>query len=251
MLHSIFTNLLKNAIKYTKEGEIKFGYYCQEVMIEFYVKDTGIGIPENRLDAVFERFVQADIEDRMAYEGSGLGLPIIKNYIDMLGGKIWVKSEIGKGSEFYFSLPLINYDDKFIELKQNEPFEIKTDNPQQLKILIAEDDDICELHLSIILKEISDQILVARNGVEAVEICKNNPDVDVILMDIKMPFKNGHEATREIREFNKDVIIIAQTAHTLHGDETKILESGCNDYISKPISKEKLFKLINGLVKRK
>ncbi len=96
-----------------------------------------------------------------------------------------------------------------------------------------------------------DEILVARNGVEAIEMCKNNPDIDIILMDIKMPYKNGHEATREIRDFNKDVIVIAQTAHTLHGYETKIIESGCNDYISKPISKEKLFKLIKGLVKRK
>lgn len=251
MLHSIFTNLLKNAIKYTEVGEITFGYYCRDESIEFFVKDTGIGIPGNRLEAVFDRFVQADIEDRMAYEGSGLGLPIIRNYIDMLGGKIWVKSEIGKGSEFYFSLPMLNCENELIGSKQDETFEFKTDDSKKLKIIIAEDDDICELHLSIILNEIADQILVARNGVEAVEICKRNPDVDLILMDIKMPIKNGHEATQEIRKFNKNVIIIAQTAHTLHGDETKIIESGCDDYISKPISKEKLFKQINELVKNR
>jgi PAS domain S-box-containing protein len=243
-VYSILTNLVKNAIKYSKEGLIEFGYLKKGEFLEFYVKDTGIGIPKDRQSAIFERFVQADISDKMARQGAGLGLSISKAYVEMLGGKIWVESEDGIGSTFYFTLP---YNTELEEKKvvgkvvdsQDEKNTIR-----KLKIIIAEDDVVSEMLISIDLGKFSKEILKARNGFEAIEVCRNNPDTDLLLMDIQMPIMNGHEATRQIRQFNKEVVIIAQTAFGLSGDREKSIEAGCNDYISKPIKKDELLSLI-------
>ena len=247
-LYAILTNLVKNAIKYTKEGGIEFGY---EMVVEtqriaslrFYVKDTGIGIPKDRQEAIFERFIQADIEDRMAYQGAGLGLAITKAYVEMLGGKIWVESEEGIGSAFYFTLPYNAEPAKETIDRQPEPAE-KNETVRKLKILIAEDDEVSEMLIDSYIKIFGKEILKARTGVEAVEVCREHPDIDLILMDIRMPDMCGHEATKQIRLFNQEVIIIAQTAYGLLGDREKAIKAGCNDYISKPINKEKLLSLI-------
>ena len=243
-VYSILTNLVKNAIKYSKEGTIEFGYIKKDETLEFYVKDTGIGIPKDRQSAIFERFVQADITDKMARQGAGLGLSISKAYVEMLGGSIWVESEEGIGSTFYFTLP---YNAEPLEknvvgkvvLAQDEGNQIKN-----LKILIAEDDDTSDILITINIDKFGKEILKARNGFEAVEVCRNNPDTDLILMDIQMPVMNGHEATRQIRQFNKDVVIIAQTAFGLSGDREKAIAAGCDDYISKPINRTELLELI-------
>ena len=241
---SILTNLVKNAIKYSKKGEIKIGYLVNGDYIEFYVKDNGIGIPKNRHKAIFERFIQADIKDEMALQGAGLGLSISKAYIEMLGGKIWVESEIGVGSTFYFTLPYPINSEKKIMTEGFVLHKPKTNVIQNLKILIAEDDEISEMVISLIIKDFCKEIIVARTGKEAVEICRNNQDLDLILMDIQMPYLNGYEATRRIRQFNKDVIIIAQTAFALSGDNEKSIKAGCNEYISKPINKDNLLAII-------
>lgn len=247
-LYSVLTNLVKNAVKYSHQGSIEFGYenvvdQLDEVhQLQFYVKDSGIGVEKDRQQAIFDRFIQADIEDKAVYEGSGLGLAISKAYVEMLGGTMWVESEIGTGSQFYFTIPYITNKLKVenkIESLQNNQMQIK-----KLKLLIAEDDDIANLFLSITLKEIVEYQLSAKTGTEVVEICRNNPDIDLVLMDIRMPKMNGYEATRQIRGFNQDVIIIAQTAFGLEGDREKALEAGCNDYISKPIDHDKLLKMI-------
>jgi len=243
-IYSILTNLVKNAINYSKVGTIEFGYIKRGENLEFYVKDTGIGISKDRQSAIFERFIQADISDKMARQGAGLGLSISKAYVEMLGGKIWVESEEGIGSTFYFTLPYNAEPDKKkavekVVLVQNGENQIK-----DLKILIAEDDKTSEMLITIDVGKFSKEILKARNGFEAVEVCRNNPDTDLILMDIQMPVMNGHEATRQIRQFNKDVVIIAQTAFGLSGDREKTIEAGCNDYISKPINKNELLSLI-------
>ena len=241
---AILTNLIKNSIKYSHEGSIDFGYNKKGDFLEFYVKDNGIGIPKDRQLAIFERFVQADIEDVKVYEGSGLGLSISHSYVEMLGGKIWVESIDGQGSEFYFTIPH-NTPDK--ETKESEivSLEEKVENiTKKLKILIAEDEDISDKYLSIILDSINPTLLHATNGKDTIELCRNTKDIDLILMDIKMPIIGGYEATKEIRKFNKDVIIIAQTAYSLPGDNKKAIEAGCNDYISKPINKELLLGLI-------
>nr|NQU89530.1 response regulator [Bacteroidota bacterium] len=220
----------------------------EPVELEFFVKDTGIGIPKERQNAIFDRFVQADIEDKKAYEGAGLGLSISKAYVEMLGGKIWVESVEGQGSQFYFTIPYNLESEKKPETKA--PFlQAETGNQfdpeiSGLKILIAEDEEFSDMHLSLVIENLSKEILHAKTGIEAVELCHNNQDIDLVLMDIKMPEMNGYDAIRKIREFNKDVIIIAQTAYALVGDREKALEAGCNDYLSKPINKDKLKEVI-------
>jgi PAS domain S-box-containing protein len=247
-IDSILTNLIKNAIKYTPSGEIWVGSKVHGDMLEFYVKDTGIGIPAKRQQAVFERFMQADIVDKDARQGSGLGLAITKAYIDMLGGKIWVESEEGLGSTFYFTLPLIfNQEEKTVvlnELPENKVPNELMQGKSRLKILIAEDDELSRNYISLIVKDFCSELLEAVTGIETVELCRNHKDINLILMDIQMPGMNGYEATRRIREFNKEVIIIAQTAFALSGDREKAIKAGCNDYISKPVKKAELQKLV-------
>jgi len=247
---SILTNLVKNAIKYSKEGEIKIGYVVKYDYIEFYVKDNGIGIPKDRQKAIFERFIQADIADKMALQGAGLGLSISKAYIEMLGGKIWVESEEGVGSTFYFTIPYQINSKKKIMIENFVSSEIEANDIQNLKILIAEDDETSEMLISIIIKDFCKEVLIAKTGKEVVEICRNNPDINLILMDIQMPFMDGYEATRQIRQFNKEVIIIAQTAFALSGDSEKSIKAGCNEYITKPIIKNKLLKIIEKYFKK-
>ena len=243
-LYAILTNLVKNAIKYTEAGEIELGYYKRGEILEFYVKDTGIGVPKDRQAAIFERFVQADIEDRKARQGVGLGLAITKSYVEMLGGKIWIESEEGIGSTFYFTLPYQAEPVKETVARQLASLDI-TDQFRKLKILIAEDDETSEMLIGITVKTFGKEVLKVRTGVEAVKNCHLNPDIDLVLMDIQMPEMDGYEATRQIRTFNKDVVIIAQTAYALTGDREKALEAGCNDYITKPLNQSLLLDLIH------
>ncbi|MBE0425010.1 MAG: response regulator [Lutibacter sp.] len=247
-LYAILTNLIKNSIKFTKEGFIEVGYHLikdnRTAKLEFYVKDTGIGIPANRQNVIFERFIQADISNLMVLQGTGLGLAITKAYVEILGGNIWVESEEGVGSTFYFTIPCnIELEDEVVI--KNEKAAIEEGKiAQNLKILIAEDDKPSSILISLMVEAVSKNILTARTGNEAVNICRNNPDLDLILMDIQMPEMNGYEATSQIRQFNKDVVIIAQSAYALSFDRQKALDAGCNDYISKPILKEDLLMLI-------
>jgi PAS domain S-box-containing protein len=243
-LTSILTNLIKNAIKYSNAGSIVVSCKKQNGYLEISVKDTGIGIPANRLKAVFDRFVQADIADRHVHEGSGLGLAITKSYVEMLGGSIWLESVEGKGSTFTFTIeysPLAPVE-KTVEVEHPKS-EMK--DLKRKYILVAEDDDISFMLLENILSNETCKLIQAKNGKEAVDIFKNTPEIDLILMDIKMPEMDGIEATVLIREFNKTVPIIAQTAYALEGDKEKALEAGCNNYIPKPIEKTKLIDLIN------
>jgi signal transduction histidine kinase len=246
-LYAILTNLVKNAIKYTEKGEIGIGYYKKDKYLEFYIKDTGIGIAKDRQEAIFKRFIQADISDKMARQGAGLGLSISKAYVEMLGGKIWVESEEGFGSTFYFNLPY-NTGSQQNNKIVNDGSETSANHNKlaisDLKILIAEDDETSVKLLDIEVKPYCKEIFKAGTGAEAVEICRNNPDTDLILMDIRMPEMGGYEAIRKIRQFNKNVIIIAQTAYALAGDREKALEAGCNNYISKPINKDALLSLM-------
>jgi len=173
-----------------------------------------------------------------------LGLSIAKSYVEMLGGEIWVESEERKGSIFYFTIPYNAVLEEKTEIENAISAEHKEVQLKNLKILIVEDDEISYSLLTKMLQKISYKVLHAITGVEAVEVCKNNPDLDLVLMDIRMPKMDGNEATRQIRQFNKDVIIIAQTAYAFSGDREKAIEAGCNDYISKPIDQTLLFELI-------
>ncbi len=243
-LFAILTNLVKNAIKFTDQGSIELGCKPNGEFIEFFVKDSGVGIPKNRQTAIFERFIQADIEDSKAFQGAGLGLSITKSYVEMLGGKIWVESEEGKGSTFYFTIPHnIKHSEK-TNVQNIALTDLEKEQIRGLKILIVDDDENSKLLISKLVNSYCKEPIYANNGLEAIEACKNNPDLDLILMDIKMPKVNGYEATKQIRKFNKEVVIISQTAFGLSKDREKALESGCNDYISKPIKKDLILNLL-------
>jgi len=248
-VYAILTNLVKNAIKFTEEGgsiEISCNLSTEGKAeeIKIYVKDTGIGIPKERQAAIFERFIQADIDDKMAYQGAGLGLSISKAYVEMLGGKIWVESESGKGSTFYFTLPYNANSNSQKIIEQTSVTAEKENDFMKLKILIVEDDEVSLMLTERYVKDYSKEILTAGTGYEAVEVCRNNPDIDIILMDIRMPGMGGMDAAKLIKEFNKDVIIIAQTAYALFGDRERALKGGCDDYISKPIKRDILQAMI-------
>lgn len=267
-LNAILTNLLRNALKYTDKGEITLGYRLEAAAaagetaaqnhgagnghysaapaaaeLLFSVRDTGKGIAPGSLRAIFDRFHKVDLRPGEVREGAGLGMSISKTYVEMMGGRIWVESEPGKGSNFYFTLP---YKDSTAEqTMKSQSGQSGSDQPtRKLKVLIAEDDEISRLLLQVAVKRISDKIICAKTGQEAVDACRKQRDIDLILMDIGMPELNGYEATDQIRRFNKDVIIIAQTAYSLAGDRETALAAGCNDYIAKPIVSEKLLAMI-------
>jgi len=245
-LYAILTNLVKNAIKFTYAGEIEFGYKKKGNYLEFFIRDTGTGIRLEQRDIIFERFRQGNDSLTRNYEGAGLGLSISKAYVEMLGGKIWVESETGKGSVFYFTLPYNVVHENGKVVQKNKSVKITDTQVRKLKILIAEDDEISAMLLKNRVSPYCNEVIIVRTGVEVVETCHKYPDIDLILMDIQMPEMDGYKATERIRRFNKEVIIIAQTAFALSGDKGKALNSGCNDYMAKPINKDKL----SGLIKK-
>ena len=248
-IDAILSNLILNAIKYTHQGSIELGcstvYTIHESYIQCYVKDTGIGIPLDRQHAIFDRFVHADIEDKAVYEGTGLGLSLSKAYVEMLGGTIWVESTPGVGSTFFFTIPGRV---EALTAKNTEEVivsDIIAEPSKKLNILIAEDDENSELFLTIALEMLTKRLFVAKTGLDVLKLVSDHPDIDLIMMDIRMPQMDGYEVTKRIREFNSEVVIIAQTAHGLSGDLEKAKEAGCNDYISKPINRIKLLEMIN------
>jgi PAS domain S-box-containing protein len=243
-VYGVLTNLVKNAVKFTDSGSIKFGYRKKGKYLEFFVEDTGQGIQKNLHEIIFERFRQGSESYNRGYEGSGLGLSICKSYVKMLGGKIWLESDEGTGTKFYFTIPYNPVLDEKAKRKDSVISKQKELNIKNLKILIVEDDELSYSYLLKCVQTMSKEVLHAITGAEAVTECKNHSDIDLILMDIQMPEMNGYEATREIRQFNNQVVIVAQTAYGLIGDREKSIKAGCNEYISKPIDKDKLMRII-------
>ncbi|MDD4489354.1 MAG: transporter substrate-binding domain-containing protein [Paludibacter sp.] len=243
LLEKILINLLKNAIKFTTTGSINFGFKIKDDMLEFYVKDTGCGIPVNRQNAIYDRFVQSDLDITRAHEGSGLGLAISKAYIEMLGGKIWVESEINKGSTFYFTTP---YKPVKQQERKSENNPVSFDSlSKPLNILIAEDDEISFLYLENLLLHKNIHTIRACDGLETLEKLNSiTPDIDILLLDIRMPGISGIEVAQKIRKNNDSIPIIAQTAYAFAEERIKIQKAGFNDIISKPINKHELIKTI-------
>ena len=240
-LHQILTNLINNAVKFTKSGSIDFGFETKGNIIQFYVKDTGIGIPAELHDKVFIRFIQAEQSMTKNYEGAGLGLAISKGLVELLGGKIWVESEIGMGTTFFFTLPDATVKE---HAKTEKIFTEVQGKESQRKILIAEDDWTSFQYLSKMLSKSKVSIIHAENGEQAVEFAKTIPDIDLILMDIRMPVMNGIDAARLIKQIRPDLPIIAQTAYAFSEEKTTILSTGFDEYLSKPLQYSKLNELI-------
>jgi signal transduction histidine kinase/CheY-like chemotaxis protein len=244
-LKQVIINLLTNAIKYTDEGFVSFKYEIDEKenRIHFTIQDTGSGIDVNHHQHVFDRFKRVENDKSIQVGGLGLGLSISKAYVEILGGRINLESEEGVGSTFYFSIPLQYVTSEPIVVKSIKEKEgMKSENKI---ILIAEDDNINFLLFQKMMKDKNFQIIRAKNGQEAVDICINNSNIDLVLMDIKMPVLNGFEAVEQIRPIRPELPIIAQTAYSSSEDRLKIEQAGFDDYITKPLSRERLFELID------
>ncbi|MFC2111383.1 ATP-binding protein [Bacteroidota bacterium] len=248
-LRQVLLNLIGNARKFTKEGFIEFGCNLFNEDLLFYVKDTGIGIPEENKKLIFQRFRQADGSHTRKYGGTGLGLSISKSIIELLGGKIWVDAEVNVGSTFYFTIPK-----KEVETKETEeggkPEAQSSYDWKNKKILIVEDNlTNYELIKELLLKTKA-IIIKASNGKEAIEIFKKRGDIDLVLMDINMPIVNGYEATKTIKKINKKTPVISITAYAMADEKEKSIKAGCDDYISKPIKSELLFTKINNFLSK-
>ena len=245
-LNAVLTNLVKNAIKYTDHGSVEFGCKIENSELLFFVKDTGIGISQEKHKVIFERFRQADESHTRNYEGIGLGLPIAKAYIEMLGGKIWVESEKEKGSVFYFTLPL---GENPGVVSPEEKIQEETELPEKydfsgITILIAEDEKDIQTYLQDIMKSTNAKIIMAGNGKEAINILEKNPDIKIALLDIKMPVMDGLEAARIIKSKYRNLPLIAQTAYSQNIEKKMASEAGFDAFISKPLNRAKLFKII-------
>jgi signal transduction histidine kinase/CheY-like chemotaxis protein len=240
----ILTNLLSNALKFTHEGSIELGAIDKKEYVEFYVKDTGIGIESDIQEKIFERFRQAETTLSRTYGGTGLGLAIAKGYLDLMQGDIWVDSKLEEGSTFHFKLPYESDHKNPIEIRGNNNFEHEIDS-SSAKVLVAEDEEINFQYTKRVFNELGmENIIRAHNGQEAIDICSKEDNIDLIMMDLKMPIVNGFEATEKIKLMGLNIPIIAQTALAIPGDRQKALEVGCDDYISKPIDYDKLLEII-------
>jgi len=243
-LKQVMDNLFSNAHKYSERNtNIYVGFSVVDNMIQVKVADQGKGIPKGEVEGIFKPFATTSVKSTAGEKSTGLGLVSVKKIIETHGGKIWVESEEGVGTQFYFTIPYS------ADLNSIENEEIaKTEKPvpeiKNLKVLIAEDSQVLFIYLSKLIENISSEILHANNGIEAVEIYRDNPDVDLIFMDIEMPKMNGYDAVKQIREINANVPIIAQTASAIAADSEKAIKAGCNDYITKPIKKEELMNKI-------
>lgn len=247
-LRQILTNLIENALKFTERGFVDFGYVLNpqspEPCIEFFVKDTGIGISPENHSLIFERFRQADDTATRKYGGTGLGLTISRNLARLLGGEIWLDSEEGKGTTFYLRLPLPS---------SNVAPSVHPRNPKPVtgarqkwpgkSILVVEDEESNYFLLERILRNTGMKITWAHNGIEAIELIKQHP-YDIVMMDVRMPILDGYETTQAIRKFNTDLVIIAQTAFALKGEREKALAAGCSNYIAKPIDISELYTIL-------
>lgn len=237
-LDGIFTNLIRNAIKFTNQGNIEIGCSYSNKTLFFYIKDTGIGIPKSKLDMIFERFMQANQNLNRSHEGTGLGLSIIKAYIERLNGNIQLNSILGIGSTFTVNIPCKSLTQEAIDNTQIDL--TQSSKNKALTILIAEDDQASYIFLELILKKEGHEVKRGNNGKEVVSIFMQDQHFDIILMDMKMPIMDGYEAIKIIRKLDPKIPIIAQTAYALSSETENAFTAGCNDYITKPINRSEL-----------
>jgi PAS domain S-box-containing protein len=252
-LKQVLYNLINNALKFTLEGFIEIGYTYQDPNLEFYVRDTGIGVTREKQQIIFDRFRQVDESLNSQFGGTGLGLAISRNLVNLLGGEMRIESEEQQGSTFYFTLPMLENNAMDLPVKEVKYSSgKKTRKIMDLtgrKILIAEDDSANYLFIETFLKQTNADILWARDGKEALEIFKAVPSLDMILMDLKMPDINGIDATRTIRKLNQKIPVIAITAYAFADDKENSIKAGCNAYLAKPVKIEQLSKILSTYLK--
>lgn len=234
-LKQIFFIVLGNALKFTHEGFIRFGVFVSEDKnnFVFFVKDSGIGIPKDKRESIFERFKIVDDSLTRKYAGIGAGLYISKKLIELLSGKIWLESEENKGSEFYFKNPK-----KISQIMEKEHL-----------LLIVEDDKVNSELLEVLLNRKKLPYLMAYNGKEALKLFKNHPEIDMVLLDIKLPDISGEEVLTAMKNLRPQIPILVQTAYVFDEDRHRFFELGCDDYIKKPIFKEVFYEKISRLLK--
>ncbi len=243
-LKQIFRNLLDNALKFTVKGSIRLGYTWIEDNLIFFVKDTGIGIPHGQKELIFERFRQLDQSLTRKYEGTGLGLAIVKNLIELMDGKIWVKSSPGVGSEFYFSLPLLNQEALPDTLKNEQDIDLSGKT-----LLIVEDNDGSYEYLKELLLKSNATVIRANDGNTAIELCRHHPTIDLVLMDFMLPGQNGDKVALEIRMIRKDLPVIAQTALRIKEVAAETDPGTFSDIIEKPIAPGELISKIRDFIR--
>jgi CheY-like chemotaxis protein len=246
-LKQVLINLLRNALKFTEKGYIEFGITeikdADNKYFQFYVKDTGIGIDKKNHEAIFNIFRQIDDTHTRKFGGMGLGLSLAKKTIEILGGKIWVESELNKGSTFYFTLPV--QEDKIEKDNKSEDKAITMGkNFSGKTILIAEDEQSNFDFLKILLTRMDIKVLWAKDGLEAVKLCETDPSINLVLMDIKMPRLNGYDATKLIKSKRPDLPIVAQTAYAMISDQQEAEQSGCDEYLSKPLKINQIIEIL-------
>ncbi len=234
-LHQVLVSILSNAFKFTDKGKVRFGFRMSAKNYKFFVSDTGIGLDSDDQRRIFNRFEEIEETTLTKLGGTGLSLTIAKKIIDQLGGKIRVKSELNKGSFFQVSIPIENPPKKKTDMS-TETVNIGDINWKDKVILIAEDEELNFRFLEAIMQKTQAKVLRARNGAEAVELCKNISHIDLILMDIKMPVMSGNEATEEIKKKRPGLPVIAQTAFSVREEIEKCKEAGCDDFVTKPIN---------------
>jgi len=248
-MKQILFNLIHNALKFTHEGRVDFGYFRREGLLEFFVIDSGIGIHADLQQKIFERFRQVDNSFTRQYEGAGLGLSISRAYVEMLGGTMRVESATGMGAEFTFTLPY----NPPVQNDQTEPagaeLPIAGRMFPALTVLLVDDDEASCLLLKTMLKGAGITLLPAANGLEAMDMVRGHPEINMVLMDIRMPVMNGLEATRQIKQLRPDLPVIAQTSFVSKADRKQIMRSGCDGYIPKPVSRNALLELMQSLLK--
>ncbi|MFZ4589433.1 MAG: ATP-binding protein [Ignavibacteria bacterium] len=254
----IVNNLLSNALKFTQKGVIKIKVIiaseCDDKLtLKIAISDTGIGIPHHKIDSIFKPFTQADANTSRLYGGTGLGLNISKSLVELQGGTIWVESELGKGSTFYFTIVFKKCDSSMFKIKEDIT-SVKQNSLTNLDVLLVEDNEINLLLAKSMMEFWGFNVTSANNGLEAIQEL-NNRDFDIILMDIQMPVMNGIDTSIYIRKMNSqktaNIPIIALTANAIKGDEKQYFEAGMNDILTKPFREEELFNIINKHVKEK
>lgn len=242
-LTQILENIITNSIKFTQSGSITIGLsYINKETLNFYIHDTGIGIPKEKINTIFDRFTQVEEGHIREFGGNGIGLTITKNLVNLLNGEIFVESEVGKGSKFRISLPI--NEPKFLPngaiLKNKATY-----NWSSKKVLLV-DDVVSNLeYLDLLLKKTKAKTIWAQNGKKALEIYKKDTDIDIIIMDLQMPVMDGYQATRLIKEINPHVPIIIQTAFIELSNEKLAKEAGCDYYLQKPIKPNQLLEALD------